>query len=347
MKTIKIGNRLVGEGCPVFIVAEISCNHLQKKGLALRMIREAKKAGADAVKFQTYTPDTMTIDCRNKYFMIKGTVWNGRNLYELYKEAYTPYEWFPSLSAEAKKQGLVFFSTPFDTTAVDLLEKLHVPVYKIASFEVNHIPLIRYVASKGKPVIFSSGVAQKQDIELALKTIRSAGNSQIVIMKCTSAYPAPIEEANLATIRDMAKRYGVVVGLSDHTSSPTVPAFAVLQGASIIEKHFTIEKKGPDAKFSLNPKEFAEMVARIREAEASRGHVEYSNTATVKKHKFIMRSIFVVKSIRKGERFSEKNIAVIRPGYGMHPKYYWKVLGKRAKEDIGRGTPLASGMVAW
>jgi len=345
MKALQIGKRKVGPGQPVFIIAEISCNHLQKKSLALRMISEAKKAGADAVKFQTYTPDTMTIDCSNKHFRIKGTVWNGMNLYKLYQEAYTPWSWFPEIAAKAKKEGIIFFSTPFDETAADLLQKLGVPAYKIASFEINHIPLLKHVARKGKPVIFSTGVATKKDIELALRTIRASGNRQIGIMKCTSAYPAPIEEANLATIPDMAKKYRVVVGLSDHTNSLTVPAYAVAQGAYMVEKHFTLEKKGHDAKFSITPREFSEMVKNIREAEASKGKAMYSSTAQVSKHKFIMRSIFAVADIAKGERFTRKNIRVIRPGYGMHPAHLDRLLRRRAAKGIKRGTPIDFGMV--
>jgi pseudaminic acid synthase len=345
MNALQIGNRKVGPGHPVFIIAEISCNHLQKKSLALRMISEAKKAGADAVKFQTYTPDTMTIDCSNKHFRIKGTVWNGMNLYKLYQEAYTPWGWFPEIAAKAKKEGIIFFSTPFDETAADLLQKLRVPAYKIASFEINHIPLLKHVAKKGKPVIFSTGVATRRDIELAVRTLRGSGARQIGIMKCTSAYPAPIEEANLATIADMARRYNAVVGLSDHTNSLTVPAYAVAQGACMVEKHFTLEKKGHDAKFSVTPKEFSEMVKNIREAEASRGKATYSTTSQVAKHKFIMRSIFAVADIAKGERFTRRNVRVIRPGYGLHPKHYEKLIGARAAVAIKRGTPVSFRMV--
>lgn len=347
MKTIKIGDRRVGHGEPCFIVAEISCNHLQKKDYALKLIEEAKAAGADAVKFQTYTPDTMTIDSDNEYFRIKGTLWNGRNLYDLYKEAYTPWEWFPELRDRAKEEGLVFFSTPFDETAVDFLEKLDAPAYKIASFEINHIPLIKYVADKGKPVIFSTGVATSEDMELALKTIRAQKNEQIIMMKCTSAYPAPVKEMNLRTIPDMEKRFGVLVGLSDHSMNPVVPVSAIALGACMVEKHFTLDRKmgGPDAEFSMEPMEFRKMVEMIRDTEAALGEPDYDTTKKAGEHKFLMRSIFAVKDIKKGERLVRENVKVIRPGHGMHPKQYEEVLGKRSKVDIKKGTPLSWEMV--
>jgi len=347
MKAISIGGRKVGDGQPCLIIAEISCNHLQKKEYALKLIEEAKGAGADAVKFQTYTPDTMTMDSDNEYFRIKGTIWEGRTLYDLYKEAYTPWDWFPELKDRAKQEGLVFFSTPFDETAVDFLEKLGVPAYKIASFEINHIPLLKYVASKGKPVIFSTGVATLGDIELALNTIRAQKNEQAIMLKCTSAYPAPLNEVNLRTMVDMRQRFDTLVGLSDHSMSTIVPADAVALGACVVEKHFILRRSdgGPDAEFSLEPKEFREMAKAIRDTEQALGKVSYESSSKVSEHKPIMRSIFVVKDIRKGERFTKENIRVIRPGYGMHPKHYEEVLGKTAKKDIKRGTPLETGMV--
>ncbi|MEM3364399.1 MAG: pseudaminic acid synthase [Candidatus Micrarchaeia archaeon] len=339
---IKIGNRWVGDGEPVFTVAEISCNHLQKKTYALKLIEEAKKAGADAVKFQTYTPDTMTIKCDNDYFRIKGTIWEGKTLYDLYKEAYTPWDWFPQLKDKAKEEGLVFFSTPFDETAVDFLEKLKVPVYKIASFEINHIPLIRYIAKKKKPVILSTGVAELEDIKLALKTIRGEGNNQIALLKCTSAYPAPLNEMNLKTIADMRNRFKVIPGLSDHSMGIVAPVVAVALGAKIIEKHFILRRSdgGPDAKFSLEPHEFKNMVKNVRDAEQVIGDVTYKLSSGIKKHLFFRRSIFTTKPIKKGEKFTRNNIKVIRPGYGLHPKYYLKSLGKRAVIDLPYGMPL-------
>lgn len=347
MRKIKIGNRELGGGAPCFIVAEISCNHLQKKAYALKLIEEAKAAGADAVKFQTYTPDTITIDSDNEYFRIKGTLWNGRTLYDLYKEAYTPWDWFPELKDKAEEEGLVFFSTPFDETAVDFLEKLKVPAYKIASFEINHIPLIKYVASKGKPVIFSTGVAALEDIERALQTIRAQKNEQIMIMKCTSAYPAPLKEMNLRTIPEMAERFGVLVGLSDHSMSPTIPASAVALGACAVEKHFILKRSegGPDAAFSLEPSEFKQMVKAIRDTEEALGEASYELGKKAEEHRFVMRSIFVVKDIRAGERFTRDNIRVIRPGNGMHPKEYEGLMGRKAKKTIKRGMPLDWGMV--
>jgi len=363
-KTVKIGNRLIGEDQPCFIVAEISCNHLQKKNLALRLISKAKQAGADAVKFQTYTPDTMTLNCDNKYFRIKGTIWEGQTLYNLYEKAYTPWKWFPDLAESAKEEGLIFFSTPFDETAVDFLEKLRVPAYKIASFEITHIPFIKYVAAKQKPIILSTGVATKADIDLALKTIQTQKNDKVILMKCTSAYPAPLNEANLKTIPDMEKRFGVLAGLSDHTINENVPAYAVALGAKVIEKHFTLEKKGPDAKFSINPHEFAQMVTNIRRFEemgekkllnelkknkefiAAAGRVRYASTPKAKEHRFLMRSIFIAKDILKGEKFTRENMRVVRPAYGLHPRYYEKVLGKKARMDLKKGSPLSLGMVA-
>lgn len=347
MKTVSIGGRKVGDGQPCLIIAEISCNHLQKKEYALRLIEEAKAAGADAVKFQTYTPDTITMDSDNEYFRIKGTIWNGRTLYDLYKEAYTPWEWFLELKEKAKQEGLIFFSTPFDETAVDFLEKLGVPAYKIASFEINHIPLIKYVASKGKPVIFSTGVATLGDIELALNTIRAQKNEQTIMLKCTSAYPAPLNEVNLRTMVDMRQRFDTLVGLSDHTMSTIVPADAVALGACAVEKHFILRHSdgGPDAEFSLEPKEFREMAKAIRDTEQALGKVSYETTAKSEKHKLFMRSIFVVKDMRKGERFGPDNIRVIRPGNGLHPKYYETVMGKAAKRDIKRGTPLSKELI--
>lgn len=344
---IKIGNRMVGEGEPCFIVAEISANHLQKKEYALRLIEEAKNAEVDAVKFQTYTPDTITLDAKNEYFEIKGTIWEGKTLHDLYKEAYTPWDWFPELKDKADDEGLVFLSTPFDNSSVDLLEKLKVPAYKIASFEINDIPLLKYVASKKKPVIFSTGVADMNDIELALDTIRKEGNEDIAILKCTSAYPAPLNEMNLRTIQDMKEKFGAVVGLSDHSSGIIVPVTAVSLGASIIEKHIALDRKmgGPDASFSLEPKELKEMVRAVRDAEEALGEVKYGLTEKAKEHRIFMRSIFVSEDVKKGENFTERNIRVVRPGNGLHPKHYEELLGKKAKKDIRKGTPMDWGMV--
>lgn len=345
---IKIGDRAIGDGHPVFIVAEISCNHLQKKEFALKLIEEAKKAGADAIKFQTYTPDTLTMNVDNEYFRLKKTIWKGRTLYDLYEEAYTPWDWFDDLKEKADKEGLIFFSSPFDESAVNLLEKLKVPCYKVASFEINHIPLLKYIASKNKPVIISMGVAASEDIELALKTLRQNGAKDIILLKCTSSYPALLKEANLKTIQDMSKKFGVIAGLSDHTSGIVAPVVSVAFGAKVIEKHFILDRRGggPDAPFSLEPEEFKEMVKRVREAEDAIGKVDYNVTASAKEHKFLMRSIFVTENMKRGDVFTKQNIRIIRPGHGLHPKHYENVLGLHACKDILKGTPLEWNLIA-
>ncbi|MBI5223463.1 pseudaminic acid synthase [Candidatus Micrarchaeota archaeon] len=342
MKEFKIGKRKVGLGHPCFIIAEISCNHLQKKEYALKLIAEAKAAGADAVKFQTYTPDTMTIDSKGEPFLIKGTIWEGKTLYDLYKEAYTPWNWFEELRDCAREEGIEFFSTPFDETAADLLEKLGAQIYKIASFEINHLPLLAHVAKKGKPIIFSTGVATLSDIELAVDTIRENKNDQIMIMKCTSSYPAPVSSANLNTIPNLAETFGVLVGLSDHTMSNNVAIAAVAKGAVAIEKHFILKRSmgGPDAKFSIEPNELKQLVNSVHESQEALGKVTYSSSKEVEEHKFFMRSLFVVKDMKKGEKFSLENVRVIRPGSGMHPRHLPKILGSKARSEIKRGTPL-------
>ncbi|HAD96958.1 MAG TPA: pseudaminic acid synthase [Cryomorphaceae bacterium] len=342
---IEIGGFTVSDESPSFIIAELSANHNHDKQIAIDTIRAAKKAGADAIKLQTYTPDTITIDCDNKYFQIdQGTLWDGRTLYDLYKQAYTPWEWHKELFAVAKEEGLVCFSSPFDKTAVDLLEELHTPAYKIASFEIQDIPLIEYVASKKKPVIISTGIATFEDIELAVETCRKAGNEDIIILKCTSAYPAPIELANLRTMLDMKDKFGVQVGLSDHTEGNTVPIVATSLGGKVIEKHFILDRSigGPDADFSLDPTGFKSMVDAVRDAEKALGKVTYELSEKVQKNRKFARSLFVVKNIKKGEVFTEENVRSIRPGYGLHPKHLNQVLGKRSTMNIDRGTPLGT-----
>jgi pseudaminic acid synthase len=324
----------------VFIVAELSANHNGSLQNALDSIKAAKRSGADAIKLQTYTADTITIDCKTDDFKItQGTIWDGKYLYDLYKEAYTPWEWHEELFGEAKNLGLICFSSPFDKTAVDLLEKLDTPAYKIASFEITDIPLIEYVASKGKPIIISTGIATLEDIELAMTTCKQMGNEQIILLKCTSSYPAPIEEANLTMITEMAERFGVITGLSDHTIGITAPITAVTLGARVIEKHFIIDRSigGPDASFSLNEGEFAEMVKSIREAEKAIGRVDYDLTEKQKKGREFCRSLYAVKDINAGDLISEENIRSIRPGFGLHPKYFKELLGKMALIDIKRG----------
>jgi len=344
VKEIKIGNKKIGKRHPVFIVAEISANHLQKFDYAIELIKVARKAGADAVKFQTYTPDTLTIDCDNKYFQIKqGTIWDGKTLYQLYKEAYTPWEWLPKLKKIAEKEGLIFFSSVFDKTSVDFLEKITPPAYKIASFEITDIPLIEYVARKKKPIIISTGIATLFDIKEAVNTCKKVGNNQIILLKCASVYPAPLEEVNLRTIPNLKETFKTVVGLSDHTLGISIPIAAVALGAKIIEKHLTLDRSlgGPDAAFSLEPEEFKEMVNEIRNVENALGKISYQLGKKIKKNREFRRSLFIIKDIKRGERFTETNIRSIRPGYGLSPKYFKKVLDKEAKRDIEKGTPLS------
>ncbi len=347
-KEIRIKNQIIGKHHPTFIIAELSANHKQDFDIAVKTIEAAKKAGADAIKLQTYTPDTITLNCDNEYFKINhGTIWDGQNLYELYKKAYTPWEWQPKLKVIAEDLGLLCFSSPFDKTAVDFLELMDVPAYKIAAFEITDIPLIRYVSSKGKPVIISTGIATIEDIDLAINTCRDAGNEQIALLKCTSSYPAPIEEANLRTIPDIAEKFHVVAGLSDHTLGTTAATVAVALGASIIEKHFILDRSigGPDASFSLEPAEFSAMVNTIREVERALGKVSYElSEQTKQSRRLASRSIFVVEDIKAGEGLSEHNIRSIRPGHGLHPKFYEYALGHIATRNLKRGTPLTKEM---
>lgn len=327
----------------VFIIAELSANHKGSIDIAIETIRAAKRAGANAIKFQTYTADTLTIDSKKNDFIINnGSIWDGKNFYELYQEAYTPWEWHSQLFEVAKEEGLVCFSSPFDKSAVDFLEKLEVPCYKVASFEITDIPLIKYVASKGKPIILSTGIASLEDIELALKTIRNEGDNEIALLKCTSSYPAPLEEANLIMIDDFKNRFGVTPGLSDHTLGSTAAVVATCLGAKIIEKHFILDRSigGPDASFSLDEKEFTQMVQEIRDAEKSIGNVTYDLTRKQKAGKAFSRSLYVVQDIKKGETFTEKNIRSIRPGFGLHPKYYEDIIGTTANQDFEPGDRL-------
>jgi len=340
---VNIDGRKIGKNYPVFIVAELSANHLQKFDYAVKLIKAAKEAGTDAVKLQTYTPDTITIDCDKEYFQIKqGTIWDGKTLYELYKEAYTPWEWQPKLKKIAEELRLIFFSTPFDKTAVDFLENMDVPCYKIASFEITDIPLIEYIASKGKPVIISTGIATIADIQEAVNACKRMENSQIALLKCISAYPTPLEQVNLKTITDLAKKFKTVVGLSDHTLEISVPVASIALGACIIEKHFTLDRSlgGPDAAFSLEPEEFKAMVKEVRKVEKALGDISYELTKEMKKSREFSRSLFVVKDVKAGETFTKDNVRSIRPGYGLAPKYLEVVLGKKAIKDIEKGTPL-------
>lgn len=328
---MKIKNFEISMSSPVFIIAELSANHNGSLEIAIETIKAAKRAGADCIKLQTYTPDTITLNCKKDDFLIKGTIWEGKNLYDLYKEAFTPWEWHKKLFNAAAAEGLVCFSSPFDKTAVDFLEELNTPAYKIASFEITDIPLIEYVASQGKPVIISTGIAGQEDIELALDACRRLGNNDIALLKCTSSYPAPIEEANMIMVKDLAERYGVISGLSDHTMGSTVPVVATCFGAKIIEKHFILNKSvgGPDASFSMDEQEFTEMVKAVREAEKAIGNVDYTLTEKQNKGKDFSRSLYIVEDIKAGEIITEKNVRSIRPGFGLHPKYLKEVQGKK------------------
>lgn len=338
-----IGKRAVGDNQPVFIIAELSGNHAHNFDIAVKSIEMMKECGADAVKLQTYTADTLTIDSDNEYFQIKqGTIWDGKTLYKLYQEAYTPWEWQPKLKKIAEDLGLVCFSTPFDRTAVDFLENMDVAVYKVASFEICDIPLIEYIASKGKPVIISTGIATHSDIEEAVCAVRGMKNDQIALLKCTSTYPTSLEEVNLNTIPDLIKTFNVVSGLSDHTLGISSSIASIALGAKIIERHFILDRKlrGPDAAFSLNPEEFKQMVTAIREVELALGKVSYELTEKMKKARSLSRSLFVVKDIKTGEKLTEENVRSIRPADGLPPKYLKKVLGKKAKKNIKKGSPL-------
>lgn len=330
-----------------FIIAELSANHNQDFDLALATIKAAARAGADAIKLQTYTADTITLDSDKADFVIKGTIWDGRKLYDLYQEAYTPWEWHKALFEAAHEEGLVCFSSPFDFSAVDFLETLNCPIYKIASFEITDIPLIRYVASKQKPIIISTGIAGFDDIQLAVDTCRAEGNNDITLLKCTSSYPAPIEEANLSLIPRLAADFGVQVGLSDHTMELTAPLISVALGGKVIEKHFIIDRSmgGPDSSFSLNETEFATMVRAVRETEKALGTASYELTPKQESGKVFSRSLYVAEDIRAGELLTEKNIRSVRPGFGMHPKHFDEIIGKKARVDLEKGMRLSFDLI--
>jgi pseudaminic acid synthase len=346
--SFRISGRPVGPGNPVFIIAEMSANHNKDFDEAVRIIRAAKECGADAVKLQTYTPDTLTIDSDSDYFRIKEAPWKGETLYSLYKKAFMPWEWQPRLKEVAEENGIILFSTPFDKSSTDFLERMGVSVYKIASFELVDIPLIEYVASKGKPVIMSTGMATVDEMREAVDSARGAGTREIALLKCTSAYPAPPEEMNLKTISDLAVRFRVVSGLSDHTMGIAVSVASVALGACIIERHFTLSRArgGPDASFSIEPHEFKAMVDGVRTAEKALGTVDYELTEKEKASRVFRRSLFVVKDVRADELFTEDNVRSIRPGHGLPPKYLKEVVGKKAAMDIRGGTPLGWELIA-
>ena len=344
----KILDREIGPGRPMYVIAEMSCNHHGGYEGSEALVRAAKDVGADAIKLQTYTPDTMTLDSDQPWFKIKGTIWDGRGLYELYREAMTPWEWHAPLKTLANSLGLHLFSSPFDASAVEFLEKLDMPAYKIASFENGDIPLLRRVASTGKPVILSTGMAEAGEIDEAVATLKSAGTRQLALLKCVSAYPAPPEEMNLRAIQTLSEKYGVPVGLSDHTLGANVAIAAAALGAGILEKHLTLSRAagGPDAKFSMEPKEFAEMVAAIRSVQLALGDGKVGPSPSERPTRAFRRSLFVVKDIRAGETLTAENVRVIRPGNGLPPRDYEKVLGRKAAKDIRRGTPLSSDLMA-
>jgi pseudaminic acid synthase len=346
-KKININKREIGPGRPVYIVAEMSANHNQDLDQAKRIVEAAKSVGADAVKLQTYTPDSLTIDCDNDLFKIKGTVWKGRKLYDLYKEASTPWHWHPELQELAHSLGLDLFSTPFDETAVDFLMELNIPVLKVASFELVHLPLLQKIARTGKPVIMSTGMATLAEIEEAVQTLKTSGCREVAILKCTSAYPASPEEMNLRTIPHLADTFNVPVGLSDHTVGITAPAAAVTLGASIIEKHLTLSRDipGPDSAFSLTPDEFKAMAASVRETEKMLGRVSYEMTDKQKSSMVFRRSLFVAADMASGDIFSKDNVRAIRPGHGLHTRHLEAILGKIAAHPIKKGTPFSWDLV--
>lgn len=342
IKTPK-GKRKIGPGQPVFIVAEMSGNHNQSFARARKIIDAAASAGADAVKLQTYTADTLTINSNKKWFQVKvNDAWKGQSLYSLYKKAYTPWDWQPKLKKYAEQKGMVVFSTPFDSTAVDFLEKMNVALYKVASFEIGDIALLKRIGRTKKPVIISRGLASLDDIKLAIKTLKANGAPAVAVLHCVSSYPAAPEQMNLATIPDIAKKFKVVAGLSDHTLGITMPIAAVALGAGIIEKHFTLKRAegGPDADFSLEPAEFKQMVLAMRDAAKALGKPTYQVGKKEAANIVFRRSLFVVQGIKRGENFTVQNVRSIRPGYGLAPKYYEQIIGKIAASDISSGTPL-------
>ncbi len=342
-KKIRIGSFEINHSSRPFIIAELSANHGGSIDLALESVRAAKRSGADCIKIQTYTPDTITIDSDNDDFLIKGTIWDGEKLYDLYKKAYTPWEWHEKIFQEAAKNDLICFSSPFDKTAVDLLENLNVPAYKIASFEITDVGLIDYVAKKNKPVLISTGVASQDDIQLALKTCYDAGNEKVILLKCTSSYPAPIEEANLCMINEFNNDYKCFCGLSDHTEGYIAPVVATSLGAKVIEKHFIIDKSigGPDASFSLDEKDFKLMVKNVLKAHNSIGNRSYSLTDKQIKGRDFSRSLYFIRDLKKGSVISHEDIKSVRPGFGLHPKFMDSIIGKTVKVDVKKASRVS------
>ena len=344
MREFQINDRPIGPGRPVYVVAEISANHNHDFEKAVNIVKAAKEAGADAIKLQTYTADTITIDARQDHFRVGGgTLWDGKTLYDLYREAYTPWEWQPKLKRVANDLGMDLFASAFDATAVDFLEQMGVPAHKVASFELVDIPLIQKMAATGKPLILSTGMATAEEIEEAVAAARKAGAKQIALLKCTSSYPAKPEAMNLRTIPELMRRFEVPVGLSDHTMDVAAPVVAVALGACIIEKHLTLSRNtpGPDSAFSLEPAEFKAMVHAVRTAEKALGEVHFGLGASEEKSRAFRRSLFVTADVRQGEAFTDRNVRSIRPGHGLHTRHLPEVLGRRATRNIERGTPLS------
>lgn len=338
------GDRTIGPGHPTFIIAELSGNHNQSYERAVQLIDKAVEAGVDAIKLQTYTPDTMTLDCDKEYFIVKSNNdWNGQKLYDLYQTAYTPWDWQPKLKEYAEQKGILLFSTPFDESAVDFLEKMNVSLYKVASFEVTDLPLLKKVGATRKPVIISRGMASFEELQEAISTLKEAGTEHLVVLHCVSAYPATLEQMNLTTIPDLAQRFNVLTGLSDHSLEVLTALLSVSLGSCVIEKHFTLKRAdgGPDASFSLEPEEMKEMVNLVRKAEKALGKPYYGLNVDEKKMKLFRRSLFAVENIKAGEILTEKNVRIIRPAHGLEPKYSEQVIGKKALRDLERGTPIS------
>lgn len=347
-KEIFIGNHKISADSPTFIIAEMSANHNMDFERAVEIMRAAKDAGADAVKIQTYTADTITLDCDDPCFQItQGTLWDGTTLHKLYQTAYTPWEWQPKLKKIAEEMGLVFFSSPFDLSAIDFLEEMDVPAYKVASFEINDIPFIRKIARLGKPIIFATGIARLADIELAVDTCKQEGNEDVILLKCTSSYPAPYEDINLKTIPSMAQTFDCITGLSDHSMGHAVPDAAVALGAKVVEKHLTLSRAdgGADAAFSMEPAEFKEMVDNIRKIEKALGKVTYDLTSKQEREREHSRSLFVAKDMKAGDVFTPENLRSVRPACGLHTMYYEELLGKKIKKDAKLGTPMSWDLV--
>ena len=347
-KEIIIGNHVISEDLPTFIIAEMSANHNMDFDRAVAIMQAAKDAGADAIKIQTYTADTITLDCDDPCFQItQGTLWDGTTLHKLYETAYTPWEWQPKLKQIAEEMGMEFFSSPFDLTAVDFLEEMDVSAYKIASFEINDIPMIKKIAKLGKPMIFATGIAHLADIELAMQTCREAGNENVILLKCTSAYPAPYEAVNLRTIPSMAQTFDCITGLSDHTMGGAVAGAAVALGAKVIEKHLTLKRAdgGADSAFSMEPEEFKEMVDNIRKIELALGKVTYDLSPKAAREREHSRSLFVAKDMKAGDVFTPENLRSVRPANGLHTRYYEELLGKKIAKDAKLGTPMSWDLV--